>query len=197
MCSQLALIRKKNHSNFELFLIDRFLHPGDSNWPGLKPHEKRMNTAISSAGFGNLGSRRRSNSEISAWNRNKKPNYSERLERHSNALVSQTDLFLQCKVESDDTTRERRSQLHHRVNPGQDDARNRGRERKRGRESTSRHASPNSSGHYDMRDSLNRRRTSRSQPYYVNILCSFIELISRLTENTIRNPEMQTLAPRL
>lgn len=161
-----------------------------------------MNTAISSAGFGNLGSRRRSNSEISAWDKNKKPNYSERLERHSNALVSQTDLFLQCKVESDDTTRERRSQLHRQVNPGQDDAhnrdRNRGRERKRGRESTSRHASPNSSGHYDMRDSLNRRRTSRSQPYYVNmILRCFIELISRLTENTIRSPETQTLAPML
>lgn len=164
-----------------------------------------MNTATSSAGFGNLGSRRISNSEISARDKNKKPNYSERLEWQSNALMSQTDLFLQCKVEGDDTTRERRNQLHRRVNPGQDDVhnrdRNRGRERKRGRESISRHASPNSSGHYDMRDSLNRRsprRTPRSQPYYVNmILCCFIELISRLTENTIRSSKMQTLAPRL
>lgn len=160
-----------------------------------------MSAATSSAGFGNSGSRRRrSNANILAWDKNKQSDQSSepRLERHSNALVSQTDLFLQCKVEGDDTTREGRSQLHRRVNPSQDDAYNpdcsRGRERKRGRESRSRHASPDSSKHYDMHDAWKQRsprRIAKSQSYYVNtIICCFLELISRLTENISRSPEM-------
>ncbi|KAJ7685179.1 hypothetical protein DFH06DRAFT_1157713 [Mycena polygramma] len=70
----------------------RFVHPNDSNWPGLKPFvDTRLLNKSSSAGKRNKDAGRAS-----------APNHPAPSEGRGPALVSQSDLFLRCKVEVDD-----------------------------------------------------------------------------------------------
>ncbi|KAJ7097948.1 hypothetical protein B0H15DRAFT_823519 [Mycena belliarum] len=64
----------------------RFVHPNDSNWPGLKPFVDTRLLKSSSASKRNKEGRRVAGSS----------------EGRGPALVSQSDLFLRCKVEVDD-----------------------------------------------------------------------------------------------
>ncbi|KAJ6596870.1 hypothetical protein DFH09DRAFT_1132962 [Mycena vulgaris] len=71
----------------------RFVHPNDSNWPGLKPFvDTRLLNKVSSANKRNREVGRAGGSNPSAAS----------AEGRGPALVSQSDLFLRCKVEVDD-----------------------------------------------------------------------------------------------
>lgn len=70
----------------------RFVHPEDSNWPGLKPFvDTRLLNKSSSATKRNKETGRASGVNLSNSSESRGP-----------ALVSQSDLFLRCKVEVDD-----------------------------------------------------------------------------------------------
>jgi hypothetical protein len=128
--------------NLSPFVCHSFVHPEDSNWPGLKPVDKRIDFVLPTP---HRASRSLpwGNAKFSPKRKSGSP---ERCpERHSAPLVSQNDLFKQCKIETGEPTYEDHGQRQ-RVrysDRGQDH--NRGKEVKSGREYRTQNSSTSSS----------------------------------------------------
>ncbi|GLB34976.1 hypothetical protein LshimejAT787_0205410 [Lyophyllum shimeji] len=134
----------------------RFLHPGDADWPGLKPKpmERRIHSTTSSS-----TDKDRFLPKPDIFN-----SPPHRPAPRSAPLVSQDDLFLRRKLEEDEKIHEA---SHRRMSLGYSDDRdhhNRGRDNKRPKIARSRNDSRNSSKHYENVSYLGVKEPGNNDP---------------------------------
>ncbi|KAG6818135.1 hypothetical protein H0H87_000040 [Tephrocybe sp. NHM501043] len=113
-----------------------FLHPGDEDWPGLKPRPQEKRAIPSSS--------HKDSRDGTTDDRANTP--SRRVEPRSGPLVSQEDLFLRKLLSEDEQPYLSSSQARRQFS---DDNRDRGRDTKRNKDAASRNNSKNRSRRYD------------------------------------------------